>query len=41
VEFLGVFPLEVHSLRPLIDATWNAAGFAQSTNYDKQGNWKA
>jgi hypothetical protein len=23
----------------MIDATWNAAGFAQSDYYDEQGNW--
>jgi hypothetical protein len=26
-------------LKPVIDATWNAAGYAQSDYYDAQGNW--
>jgi hypothetical protein len=26
-------------VKPVIDATWNAAGFAQSDYYDPQGNW--
>ena len=31
---------EVRTLvKPVIDATWNAAGYAQSDYYDAQGNW--
>jgi hypothetical protein len=26
-------------IKPVIDSTWNAAGFAQSDYYDSQGNW--
>lgn len=26
-------------LRPIFDATWNACGYQQSLNYDKNGNW--
>jgi len=27
-----------HTLRPIFDAVWNAAGFARCPNYDSQGN---
>lgn len=39
---LQTFDIEdvAKAIRPVIDATWNAAGFAQSANYDGQGNWK-
>ena len=26
-------------MRPIFDAIWNAAGYARSLNYDKQGKW--
>jgi len=37
-------PLEsydvVRSVKPMIDAVWNAAGYPKSAYYDAQGNWK-
>jgi hypothetical protein len=29
------------SMRPLLDAVWNAVGLARSPRYDESGNWKS
>lgn len=28
-----------HTVRPIFDALWNAAGWSQSINFDDEGNW--
>ncbi|MDP3259039.1 MAG: hypothetical protein Q8M34_00440, partial [Thermodesulfovibrionales bacterium] len=28
-----------HSLKPLFDLVWNASGYQNSLNFDKNGNW--
>ena len=38
VEDLGARTEDI--ARPLIDAVWNATGYAKSPNFDEKGEWK-